>query len=114
MEPHDPFEEYAHEALDSLPSNLRDRMSNVGIVVEDEPPPGTRLLGLYQGIPRTAYGADLAAIPSKITIFRGPLVRSQRTDAGLRAAVIDTVHHEIAHHFGISDARLREIERERR
>ena len=51
------FEEYAQDALDSLPSDLRAQMSNVEIVVEDEPPPGQRLLGLYQGVPLTRRGS---------------------------------------------------------
>jgi predicted Zn-dependent protease with MMP-like domain len=70
------FVGYAQDALDSLPSDLRARMSNVEIVVEDEPPIGQRLLGLYQGVPLTRrssyYGG---ALPDKITIYRGPLVR---------------------------------------
>ena len=72
------------------------------------------LFGLYQGVPRTAYGAERAAIPSKITIFRGPLSRAHPTAAALAAAVEDTVYHEIAHHFGISDERLGELKREAR
>lgn len=86
------------------------------IVIEDEPSPaqlasvGARgLFGLYQGVPRTTYGADQVQVPSKITIFRGPLTRSYRTPAALAAGVTDTVYHEIAHHFGISDARLSEL-----
>ncbi len=67
------------------------------------------LYGLYQGVPRSLPGADHAASPSKITIFRGQLERHYRTPQALRAKVIDTVHHEIAHHFGISDARLHEL-----
>jgi predicted Zn-dependent protease with MMP-like domain len=126
MDPHDPgpgpdLESFVVEALDALPAPFRDQLGSVAIVIEDEPTPaqlatvGARgLYGLYQGVPRTAYGADQTAYPSKITIFRGPLLRSYRTIDALRAGVIDTVHHEIAHHFGISDARLREIERERR
>jgi predicted Zn-dependent protease with MMP-like domain len=115
------LEGYVIEALDALPAPFRDQLGSVAIVIEDEPTPaqlatvGARgLYGLYQGVPRTAYGADQAAYPSKITIFRGPLLRTYRSPEALRAGVIDTVHHEIAHHFGISDARLREIERGRR
>ncbi len=115
------LEAFVIEALEALPAPFRDRLGSVAIVIEDEPTPaqlaavGARgLYGLYQGVPRTAYGADQAAVPSKITIFRGPLQRTYRTPEGLRDGVIETVHHEIAHHFGISDARLREIERERR
>jgi predicted Zn-dependent protease with MMP-like domain len=71
------------------------------------------LYGLYQGVPRTVYGADLAQVPSKITIFRGPLARANRTPERLAAAVADTVYHEIAHHLGISDSRLHELRRAR-
>ena len=104
------------DALERLPAEFRDRLGSVAIVVEDEPTPeqlasvrAHGLFGLYQGIPRTAYAAENASVPSKITIFRGPLLRSNRTAAGLAAAVADTVYHEIAHHFGISDARLHEL-----
>jgi predicted Zn-dependent protease with MMP-like domain len=69
------------------------------------------LYGLYEGVPRTAYGADHAAIPSKITLFRGPLLRGAPSPAVVADRVADTVYHEIAHHFGISDARLHELRR---
>jgi predicted Zn-dependent protease with MMP-like domain len=107
------FEEYALAALDSVPSELRERMSNVEIVVEDEPPPGHRLLGLYQGVPLTRRSSQYGGVlPDKITIFRGPLVRLYGHDEEtLRRAVRRVVLHEIAHHFGISDERLIEIDR---
>jgi predicted Zn-dependent protease with MMP-like domain len=109
----DDFEEYAQAALDSVPSELRDRMSNVEIVVEEEPPPGQRLLGLYQGVPLTRRGSHYGAVlPDKITIFSGPLVRLYGRDPErLRREVRRVVLHEIAHHFGISDERLIEIDR---
>ena len=68
--------------------------------------------GLYQGVPRTAFGADLAQVASKITIFRGPLEGRFRDPDALAAAVEDTLHHEVAHHLGISDSRLRELRHE--
>jgi predicted Zn-dependent protease with MMP-like domain len=107
------FEQYAREALDSLPSDLRAEMSNVEIVVEEEPPGGQPLLGLYQGIPLTKRGSFYAgALPDKITIYRGPLERLYGTDQEtLRKQVRRVVLHEIAHHFGISDERLVEIDR---
>ena len=107
------FEEYAREALDSLPSDLRAEMSNVEIVVEEEPPGGQPLLGLYQGIPLTRRGSFYSgALPDKITIYRGPLERLYGTDQEtLRKQVRRVVLHEIAHHFGISDERLVEIDR---
>ena len=108
-----PFDEYAEEALESLPSELRARMSNVEIVVENEPPPGRPLLGLYQGVPLTRRTSNYSAVlPDKITIYRGPLVRLYGHDQErLRAEVRRVVLHEIAHHFGISDERLIEIDR---
>jgi predicted Zn-dependent protease with MMP-like domain len=107
------FEEYAQDALDSLPSDLRTRMSNVEVVVEDEPPPGERLLGLYQGVPLTRRGSYYGGVlPDKITIYRGPIMRLYGQDAeSLRREVRRVVLHEIAHHFGISDERLIEIDR---
>jgi predicted Zn-dependent protease with MMP-like domain len=107
------FEEYTQEALDSLPADLRAQMSNVEIVVEDEPPPGSRLLGLYQGIPLTRRGSYYGGVlPDKITIYRSPLVRLYGDDPErLRREVRRVVLHEVAHHFGISDERLVEIDR---
>jgi predicted Zn-dependent protease with MMP-like domain len=114
MEPEEPqLEEFVQEAIDTLPAELRDRMSNVEIVVQDEPPPGQRLLGLYQGVPLTRRTSGYAGVaPDKITIFRGPLERIYGADPErLRREVVRVVLHEIAHHFGISDARLIEIDR---
>lgn len=100
-------------ALDSLPPELRGSMSNVEIVVADEPPGGMPLLGLYQGVPLTSRGAFYGAVlPDKITIYRGPLERlyGGGTDR-LRREITRVVLHEVAHHFGISDERLVELDR---
>jgi predicted Zn-dependent protease with MMP-like domain len=88
-------------------------MSNVEIVVEDEPPPGQRLLGLYQGVPLTQRGSNYGGVlPDKITIYRRPLIRLFGRDPDrLRREVRRVVLHEVAHHFGISDERLIEIDR---
>jgi predicted Zn-dependent protease with MMP-like domain len=107
------FEERVQAAIDGLPADLRDAMSNVEIVVEDEPPPGQPLLGLYQGVPltrRTSWYGNVP--PDKISIYRGPLERHYGTDSAvLESQIRRVVLHEIAHHFGISDERLREIDR---
>jgi predicted Zn-dependent protease with MMP-like domain len=112
----DPFEDWVAEALDALPAAFRERLGSVAIVIEDWPTaeqlaalgvPG--LYGMYQGIPRSALGADGIAAPSRITIYRGTIEQWFRTPEAQRAKVIETVHHEIAHHLGISDARLREL-----
>jgi predicted Zn-dependent protease with MMP-like domain len=107
------FEQLVRDALDELPDDIRDQMSNVAVTVEDEPPPGSNLLGLYQGIPWGGRGPYYAgALPDKITIYRRPLERRAGGDRErLRREVRRTVFHEIAHHFGISDERLLELGR---
>jgi len=113
FEAYERFEAYAREGLDSLPPDLRAEMSNVEIVVEDEPPGGQPLLSLYQGIPLTRRGSFYSgALPDKITIYRGPLKRLYGYDPELlERQVRHVVLHEVAHHFGISDERLIEIDR---
>src|ERR671931_2217744 len=107
------FEDVVEEALDSLPPDLRDAMSNVAIVIEEEPPPGMPLLGLYQGFPLTRRDSGYAGVPpDKITVYRRPLERLYGGDrARLRLEIRRVVLHEIAHHFGISDQRLLELDR---
>jgi predicted Zn-dependent protease with MMP-like domain len=107
------YEQCVQEALDSLPADLRASISNVAIVVEDEPPPGQRLLGLYEGIPLTRRGSAYGAVlPDKITLYRGPLERLYGHDPRrLRDEIKHVVLHEVAHHFGISDERLIEMGR---
>jgi predicted Zn-dependent protease with MMP-like domain len=112
------LEALVFDALDRLPTPFRDQLGSVAIVIEDEASAeelasvgAAGLFGLYQGIPRTVLSADGAPSPSKITIYRGPLMRTYRDPRSLAAAVADTVYHEIAHHFGISDHRLQELKR---
>jgi predicted Zn-dependent protease with MMP-like domain len=112
------FDAVIDSALEGLPPAFLDQLGSVAIVVEDEPTPDQLasvqaggLFGLYQGVPRTRWGVDGAPVPSKITLFRGPLSRANRDPERLVAAIRDTLHHEIAHHFGIDDARLRELQR---
>jgi len=107
------FDQAVQDALDSLPPELRDQMSNVEVVVEDEPPEGRPLLGLYQGIPLTKRGVNYSgALPDKISIYRGPLERRYGHDLEhLSRQIKRVVLHEVAHHFGISDQRLIDIDR---
>ena len=109
----DDFEESAQAAIDSLPDDLREAMSNVAIMVEDEPPAGQPLLGLYEGVPLTRRTTGYSGVPpDKITICRGPLDRHYGHDpALLQRQIRRVVLHEIAHHFGISDERLHELDR---
>ena len=107
------FEDEVEAALETLPEDLREAMSNVAIVVEDEPPAGQPLLGLYEGIPLTKRSSFYAgAAPDKISIYRGPLERLYGHDPELLQQMIRrVVLHEIAHHFVISDERLVELDR---
>jgi predicted Zn-dependent protease with MMP-like domain len=110
------FARLVRRALRELPPEFGERMRNVEIVVEDEPEPGRaepghELLGLYEGVPLTerAYGEPY--IPDRISIYRGPIQRMSSSPRRQADIVRDTVVHEIAHHFGISDARLTELGR---
>lgn len=103
------FESLVAKALDDLPEEFRLRLENVEVVVEDAPGRAD-LLGLYQGIPQTERGAGYAGVlPDKITIFRLPIEARARSPEHLEEEVRKTVWHEIAHHFGITDERLREL-----
>ena len=108
------FKLLVENGLRSIPWRFRRRMKNVALVVEQEPPrPG--LLGLYQGRPMAVRWVFKGfTMPDKITIFQGPHERSARTRAELEQMVADTVWHEIAHHFGMDEARVRRAERQRR
>jgi predicted Zn-dependent protease with MMP-like domain len=107
------FDRLVSDTLDELPDDIRGLMTNVAVTVEDEPPPGRPLLGLYEGIPWGKRGPYYAGtLPDKITIYRLPLERIAGGDPKrLRAEVRRVVFHEIAHHFGISDQRLVDIDR---
>lgn len=106
------FEEVAGEALDLIPADLLDRISNVAIVIEDDPPADQpNLLGLYQGIPLPerldSYG--YGSLPDKITLFQGSLQRFSHSTEELKQQIAVTVVHEIGHYFGIDDDRLHEL-----
>ncbi|HUC58309.1 MAG TPA: metallopeptidase family protein [Streptosporangiaceae bacterium] len=103
------FEEMVGTALDGLPEEFGDLMRNVAVVVEHNPgPPG--LLGLYQGIPLTSRTSFYAGVlPDKITIYQQAICAICFTESQVAEQVRKTVIHEIAHHFGIGDERLREL-----
>jgi predicted Zn-dependent protease with MMP-like domain len=106
------FEEAVGEALDLIPDELARLMSNVAILVDDEPPADEPdLLGLYEGVPLTERDGwwDAGSLPDRITIFTGPLTRLCDTREDLRDEIAVTVVHEVAHHFGISDDQLHEL-----
>ena len=111
------FEELVAEALDSIPEELARYIENVAVVVQDWASPSQQaghrgtLLGLYQGIDLTRRSpmSYSAVMPDRITIFRVPHLRMVDTEDELRRRIATTVIHEVGHHFGINDERLREL-----
>lgn len=116
------FEKMVRVALRKLPKEFGDMLQNVDVVVEEEPDARSlkrlrlggrgRLLGLYEGVPlkdRTQYYGMV--LPDKITLFKKNILRTctmRGLDVGEEIAHV--VQHEIAHHFGISDKRLKELD----
>lgn len=118
------FEWLVFKAVDDLPDEFRERMDNIDIVVQDEPTSrqlaeaGLRrsetLLGLYEGVPLTRRSRSYGMVPpDKITIFQKPIEARCRGDIEIQREVQRVVKHEIAHHFGIGDARLNQLERDK-
>ena len=106
----DQFEKLVDEALMALPKRIRDKMDNVAIVIEKRPT-RSQFLGLYQGVPLNAWGRSFGMrLPDKITIFQESLQRAASSPKELKAIIRDTVWHEIAHHFGFDERKVRELE----
>jgi predicted Zn-dependent protease with MMP-like domain len=106
------FEDAVAAALDAVPPELARLMDNVVVLVEDDAPDGDPdLLGLYEGTPLTERDSWWAAgsLPDRITVFRRPTLAACDTVDEVVDEVRVTVVHEIAHHFGIDDARLHEL-----
>ena len=116
---HRPFEALVDEALAAIPQPFAAALDEVAIVIADEPStdqireneiePDETLYGLYEGVPRTEWGADWAPIPNRITLFRLPLEADFADPDELADEVWATVLHELAHHLGIDDRRLEEL-----
>ncbi|MBN1160471.1 MAG: metallopeptidase family protein [Dehalococcoidales bacterium] len=116
------FEQLVARAIESLPEEIRERLENIDIIVDDKPTPeqlrrsglsrNETLLGLYEGVPLTertqGYGF---VMPDKITIFQRPIEASCRSEKQITSRIQQVVRHEIAHHFGIDDDRLEELGR---
>jgi|SRR5581483_7135488 predicted Zn-dependent protease with MMP-like domain len=114
------FEQIIDETIEALPAQFRERIENLAIVVEEFPDAWTMeaagvshrydLLGFYHGIPLTGRTHDYGNVaPDKISLYRQPLMAHYRTPESLRQGIRHTVLHELAHYFGIDDARLLEI-----
>ena len=119
------FEKLVKKAILDLPEHIRQKMDNVDIVIEKKASIeqlskiGLRsvdsLLGLYQGVPQTAWGRGFGNIlPDKISIFQQPIEKLAKSDKEIVDLVKNTVWHEIAHHFGFSEKGVRTLEAKRK
>ena len=119
------FEGLVYRAIETLPEEFKNKLENVDVLVEDWPSPQqisrlrlkdkAQLLGLYEGVPQTNRGSGYnLVLPDKITIFQKPIEMRCRSDREIEAEIGMVVQHEIAHHFGIGDATLYKIERQKR
>ncbi len=118
------FEKIVKEGIKAIPEKFLQKLNNVAIVIEDEPTPaqkkklnihaGWMLFGLYEGVPQLERGANYSAVlPDKITIFQNPIEAAARDEKDIKEIVKNTVWHEIAHHFGMNEARVRQAEARR-
>jgi predicted Zn-dependent protease with MMP-like domain len=115
----DRFERLVERALDAIPQPFRAALDEVAIVIEEDATadqlaisglgPDDALYGLYEGTPRTEWGADMVPFPNKISLFRIPLEEDFPDPDELADEVRITVIHELAHHLGIDDDRLDEL-----
>ena len=119
------FEEIVSEGIKAIPEKFLQKLKNVEIVIEDEPTPAQRkklnlhsgwtLFGLYEGVPQLERGAGYnTVLPDKITIFQNPIEAAANSEKDIKEMVKNTVWHEIAHHFGMNEARVRQAEVKRR
>ena len=106
--PVEQFEDLVADALDEIPDELRGAMENVAVMVDEESPPGG-LFGLYQGVPLTSRGNYSASMPDRITIFMATICSASHSTEDVVQIVRKTVIHEVGHHFGIGEQRLRDL-----
>ena len=110
------FERLVEEALDGLPPQFAELLENVAVVVEEEPDPQVlaemgmddeeELMGLYLGVPLTARDSQYQALPDRVAIYRGPVLRCCGSRREVVREVRDTVIHELGHYFGLEDEEM--------
>jgi len=119
------FEKIVRSGIKAIPEKFLQKLKNVAIVVEDEPTPAQKhklnihldwtLFGLYEGVPQLERGANYnAVLPDKITIFQNPIEEAAQDENDIKEIVKNTIWHEIAHHFGMNEARVRQVETRRK
>ncbi len=118
------FEEIVREGIEAIPERFLKKLDNVDICIEEEPTSyqlekmktkkGFLIFGLYEGVPQTKRGHYSQVLPDKITIFKKPIEEVAKSEDEIKEVVKNTVWHEIAHHFGLNEQRVREIEKKRK
>jgi predicted Zn-dependent protease with MMP-like domain len=119
------FENLVKEAVMDLPERISSKMENIAVTVDERPSveqlskTGTRqgsfLLGIYEGIPQNAWGKSFGGhLPDKITIFKESIERFATNPEDIKNMVKNVVWHEIAHHFGFDEKKVREMEKKRK
>jgi predicted Zn-dependent protease with MMP-like domain len=117
---HEEFERLVEEALEQLPEEFREALENVAVMVQEEPtdedleevdidpgdPDRDELLGLYQGVPLTDRDSFYSALPDRVLVFRGPILRSCETRRQVIREIRETVQHELGHYFGLEEDEL--------
>jgi predicted Zn-dependent protease with MMP-like domain len=117
---HEEFEALVEEALEQLPAEFREALENVAVMVQEEPsaedleevgidaddPEADELLGLYQGVPLTERDSFYSALPDRVLVFRGPILRSCDTRRQVIREIRETVQHELGHYFGLEEDEL--------
>jgi len=118
------FEEIVEEGIGAIPKRFLERLENVDICIEDEPTSyqlqklrakkDSLIFGLYEGVPQTKRWYYGRVLPDKITIFKKPIEKVAHSKEEIKKIVRNTVWHEIAHHFGMDEKRVREAEKKRK
>jgi len=118
------FEKIVEEGIKAVPKKFLEKLKNVDICIEDEPTlfqlkklkakKGFLIFGLYEGIPQTKRRYYAQVLPDKITIFKKSIEKIAKSEEEIKKRVKNTVWHEIAHHFGMSERQVRGAEKKRR
>ena len=107
------FEKLVEQALKRLPRVFREKLTNIAIIIEDLPPrepgPGTLLLGLFHGVPRTEKSTFAPTTPDRIFLYQKNIEAISRSDEEIRQQVRDTLLHEVGHYFGMTEEELRDV-----
>lgn len=117
---HNEFEKIVVEGIKAIPKKFLEKLDNIDIVIEDNPTKeqlkelkvrnNNHLLGLYEGVPKTERWNYAQVLPDKITIFKVPIERMAKSREEIKEIVKETVWHEIAHHFGMSEEQVKKSE----